>query len=164
MANKKKKISPLVKAKRRYRRNKSRLDMRKGGRVSKQFGGVNIPNVGNFQRKPDESDADYRDRLGISTQAGSLANPHTPSTTEYENRRGQQGYGYGANQYASGTTPPQGLGAGEKPPSQTTYTPPPPPPPPKDEDTTGEDTTGDESLPIDESKTPYENYQAIMKK
>ena len=36
---KKKKISPLVKAKRRYRRNKSRLDMRKGGRVALQRGG-----------------------------------------------------------------------------------------------------------------------------
>ena len=39
MAKKKKKISPLVKAKRRYRRNKSRLDMRKGGRVGFQIGG-----------------------------------------------------------------------------------------------------------------------------
>ena len=64
----------------RYRRNKGgRLDMRKGGRVSKQFGGINIPNLDKFKRKPDESDADYRDRLGMTGLAGSLANPPAPA-------------------------------------------------------------------------------------
>ena len=85
MAKKKKKISPLVKAKRRYRRNKGgRLDMRKGGRGSKQFGGINIPNLDKFNKEPGETEADYRNRLGITTDEDTTTEDTTTEDTTTE--------------------------------------------------------------------------------
>tara|TARA_R100001594_G_scaffold57935_1_gene91905 strand:+ start:101 stop:2704 length:2604 start_codon:yes stop_codon:yes gene_type:complete len=60
----------------RYRKGgPARLDMRKGGRVSKQVGGINLKNLDQFKKEPGETEADYRNRLGMTGLAGSLANP-----------------------------------------------------------------------------------------
>ena len=85
---KKKKISPLVKAKRRYRRKGGRLDMRKGGRVSLQYGGAppmyTPVDYGDYTKRPDETDEEYQQRLNdlINKSKESESSSDSDTTTE----------------------------------------------------------------------------------
>ena len=89
----KKKRSKILKAKkraeRRYRsRGPSRLDMRKGGRVSLQYGGsppMYTPvDYGDYTKRPDETDEEYQQRLNdlINKSKESESSSDSDTTTE----------------------------------------------------------------------------------
>ena len=80
----KKKQSKILKAKKRYRRNKDgRLDMRSGGRVSKFSGGpgnINVPNI-DVQLTPKQIEAMRKANEATTDQMNTLTTPTTGPET-----------------------------------------------------------------------------------